>query len=80
MLRNKHHVTFFAVGDPALFSVATGEARTSINQAAAQLLLHRRQGLAAIASTGVQVVDLSRASSSTMVMDTYLRMKNTGQL
>ena len=80
LMRKKHRVTFFAVGDPALISMTKQQPTSSSYKAAMRLLSHRQQGLAAIASTGVQVVDLSLAASTTVVMNTYARMKSSGQL
>ena len=82
LLKKEHRVTVFAVGDPALLLQAQAKEDHSAfyTIAAKKLLQHRKQALAAIATAGVQVVDLSQTQSSLPVVQSYLQMKSTGRL
>ena len=80
LLKQKHYISVFAVGDPLLMAKASLEDDSTHTRAARNLLDHRRQALAAIATTGVQVIDLSQSLSPLPVMQSYSQLKKAGRL
>lgn len=87
-LRGHHLPVVISLGDPALTRLARGAVNPAsvaaserlLAQAAARLLIHRKQGMAALEAAGAVVVDAPAPRAAALAVETWATLKAQGRL